>query len=643
MTTARSTTRPARRSSRSFPAGNPRVRVRATDDDGRTGETTTTLHVHATNLAPTGALSFNRSNPRVGQAVTVSGYAYDADGLVRRLELDADGNGAYEVSQEFTDAEDAELEHEVTYPSAGARTVRLRITDDGGVMTVATASVDVHAQNLAPVVSLTVSHVGSARRPAGPPQRVRLGRGRHDRQARLRPRRQRQLRDRRRLGRLGDDDVRDRRQPRGRRARDRRRRRDRREPAHARRQGGQRRAHDPDLHVRRPQPVRARVRRRPGSPQYAWDLDGDGVFDDLHRQVRHVRRRCRPTPPARSRSRCASPTTRVRPRPRATSCRCSDQPPSPPSINQSPTQPRAGQSVQFFLSFASSDVARSSGTPTTTGCSSRAPQFGVSKTFPIAGTYPIRARVRDSKGRVATSRHNVTVSPATGNLAPVAYISGYDTARTGVPVTFIRGLSGRRAGLVPTPGSSTATATSTTTLDYAGDGHVRDARRSRGRPAGDRRPGRDRDAVQDDRGAYGEPRAAGHRSAPARRSPARSCCDRARSHVLRRSDRPATIRSSAGRGTSTATAFDDGTGTSKEITFTQTGLHRVRLRGHGLGRPDRHRRAARRRPSRPAQPRAQGRAGPAGGQRPARHVRVPVGDRDRPGRRRADVRVGRGR
>ena len=63
--------------SRSFPAGNPRVRVRATDDDGRTGETTTTLHVHATNLAPTGALSFNRSNPRVGQPVTVSGYAYD--------------------------------------------------------------------------------------------------------------------------------------------------------------------------------------------------------------------------------------------------------------------------------------------------------------------------------------------------------------------------------------------------------------------------------------------------------------------------------------------------------------------------------------------------------------------------------------
>ena len=42
----------------------------------------------------------------------------------------------------------------------------------------------------------------------------------------------------------------------------------------------------------------------------------------------------------------------------------------------------------------------------------------MSKTFPIAGTYPIRARVRDSKGRVATSRHNVRPADPPGRQRP---------------------------------------------------------------------------------------------------------------------------------------------------------------------------------------------------------------------------------
>ena len=210
-----------------------------------------------------------------------------------------------------------------------------------------------------------------------------------------------------------------------------------------------------------------------------------------------------------------------------------------------------------------------------------APQFGVSKTFPIAGTYPIRARVRDSKGRVATSRHNVTVSPATGNLAPVAYISGYSTARTGAPVTFIAGYQD--------DGQVTAYA-----WELDGDGDFDDdtdpqAAATFATP-GDHEVGL---RVTDDQGATATqyktievhtenrvPRVVIGTSTPV-----------AGTLVLRQGQK-ATFYAGASNSDDPMVAwawdidgdgFDDGTETSKEITFTQTGLHRVRLRGTDSG------------------------------------------------------------
>jgi PKD repeat protein len=63
-------------------AGTKRVRVRATDEDGRTGDATHTLQVHVANLKPQSFVYVNPSSPRVGQPVADEIYAFDSDGTV---------------------------------------------------------------------------------------------------------------------------------------------------------------------------------------------------------------------------------------------------------------------------------------------------------------------------------------------------------------------------------------------------------------------------------------------------------------------------------------------------------------------------------------------------------------------------------
>ena len=107
---------------------------------------------------------------------------------------------------------------------------------------------------------------------------------------------------------------------------------------------------------------------------------------------------------------------------------------TPPVVHSSPQQPRVGQPVWFDVGLAE-DLES---VEFDDGAGFKLAYYGsLEKTYAAAGTYSVRVRVRDSKGRSAIARHAVTVSPATGNLAPYAAIVGFSTVRTGAPVAVL--------------------------------------------------------------------------------------------------------------------------------------------------------------------------------------------------------------
>ncbi|HEY6892485.1 MAG TPA: PKD domain-containing protein, partial [Solirubrobacter sp.] len=124
------------------------IRVRVTDEDGRQGLAEGRIAVHAGNRAPAAELDVWPTAPAVGTKVTIGAYSGDSDGEVRSIVLDLDGDGAFETTP-------ADPENFVTtFATAGKRTIRARFTDDGGVSTTASTTVDVHSDNLPPVASL---------------------------------------------------------------------------------------------------------------------------------------------------------------------------------------------------------------------------------------------------------------------------------------------------------------------------------------------------------------------------------------------------------------------------------------------------------------------------------------------------------
>jgi hypothetical protein len=129
--------------------GTPTVGVRATDDAGRAATLRQSIPVHAGNLAPSGAIEATPESAQPGEPVTVKATGADPDGKVAKVELDLDGDGAYEVS-----VDGPPVSRAVTFATAGQRVLEARLTDDSGVATVSTTTLDIHAGNVAPVVSL---------------------------------------------------------------------------------------------------------------------------------------------------------------------------------------------------------------------------------------------------------------------------------------------------------------------------------------------------------------------------------------------------------------------------------------------------------------------------------------------------------
>jgi PKD repeat protein len=106
------------------------VRVWVTDERGATAVATLALTV--TNRAPVARITAP-ATAAVGATVTVDGSgSTDADGTIARYEWDLDGDGTYETQGATAP---------VTLTGAGARTVRLRVTDAFGATATAAATI----------------------------------------------------------------------------------------------------------------------------------------------------------------------------------------------------------------------------------------------------------------------------------------------------------------------------------------------------------------------------------------------------------------------------------------------------------------------------------------------------------------------
>jgi hypothetical protein len=126
-----------------FGTGEGFVAVRATDEDGRVGETVRSVYATAGVGAPVATLVFSLPHPAVGQEVKVVGAASSHEAGITRIELDADGDGTYEVDQPLAGAPNPYAQADVTFATAGRRTLRARVTDARGGVAVATATLDV--------------------------------------------------------------------------------------------------------------------------------------------------------------------------------------------------------------------------------------------------------------------------------------------------------------------------------------------------------------------------------------------------------------------------------------------------------------------------------------------------------------------
>ncbi len=111
-------------------AGTRTIRLRVTDDDGTTATDADSLRINA---RPTPSFTLAPNPAVIGETVAFdAGSSEDIDGSVAQYEWDLDGNGTYEVNGGSTPTTSR------SYPSAGSRTIRLRVTDnDGAINTLA--------------------------------------------------------------------------------------------------------------------------------------------------------------------------------------------------------------------------------------------------------------------------------------------------------------------------------------------------------------------------------------------------------------------------------------------------------------------------------------------------------------------------
>jgi PKD repeat protein len=121
--------------SESFPtAGTYRIGVRVSDGHGGT-DTAVDFVTVLPDKAPTVSMTANPARPAVGQPVTFTANAADADGTVSAIQWDLDDDGAFDngVGPSVN----------WTFTTPGSRIVAVRATDDMGVTAIAFQTIDV--------------------------------------------------------------------------------------------------------------------------------------------------------------------------------------------------------------------------------------------------------------------------------------------------------------------------------------------------------------------------------------------------------------------------------------------------------------------------------------------------------------------
>jgi PKD repeat protein len=122
--------------SKTYPAaGTVAVGLRVTDDHGATGVATVNVTVNA---PPVPSFVFQPETPLRGEPVTFVSTSQDPDGRIASYEWDLDNDG------QFNDGNGQTATY--TFPTAGVKTVRLRVVDNLGSARIATGTVTVSNQ-----------------------------------------------------------------------------------------------------------------------------------------------------------------------------------------------------------------------------------------------------------------------------------------------------------------------------------------------------------------------------------------------------------------------------------------------------------------------------------------------------------------
>ena len=118
-------------------AGTRTIKLKVTDSQSLTNETTRTLVVSA---PPSASFTASPNPVTTGQTVSFNGSASgDSDGTIAKFEWDLDGDGSYETDTGAT------FTVTRSYATAGSRTVGLRVTDNAGLSAQTTRSLQVNA------------------------------------------------------------------------------------------------------------------------------------------------------------------------------------------------------------------------------------------------------------------------------------------------------------------------------------------------------------------------------------------------------------------------------------------------------------------------------------------------------------------
>lgn len=128
--------------------GSKTVRLQVTDDRGGTNIATMTFTVSLpANTPPVASFTRDVVSPAANQTITLTDTSTDPDGTIVSRAWDLDNDGAFDDGSGTTAT--------VSFPAAGTYTVALQVTDDRGGTNSTSMTINVAADTVAPIATIT--------------------------------------------------------------------------------------------------------------------------------------------------------------------------------------------------------------------------------------------------------------------------------------------------------------------------------------------------------------------------------------------------------------------------------------------------------------------------------------------------------